>query len=201
MRTFPIGGAKVVRSSPDDQVTLIGAGVTLHNCLAAADQLGSDGIAARVVDLYSVKPIDTETLVAAAAATGDRLVVVEDHYPAGGIGGAVLEALNDAGHPAQHRPPGGARPAWLRDPRGAHGCGGDLHRSCRAGRPRSPAGLRRPRFLVSTDRAALPRSLCGLGRRRGPYCELRAARIVALTSYTASPPQIVSFEDGKRIAR
>ena len=99
--TFPIGGAKVVRSSPDDRVTLVGAGVTLHNCLAAADQLGSDGIAARVVDLYSVKPIDTETLVAAAAATGDRLVVVEDHYPAGGIGSAVLEALNDAGHPAR----------------------------------------------------------------------------------------------------
>ena len=99
--TFPIGGAKVVRSSPNDRVTLVGAGVTLHNCLAAADQLGSDGIAARVVDLYSVKPIDTKTLVAAAAATGDRLVVVEDHYPAGGIGSAVLEALNDAGHPAR----------------------------------------------------------------------------------------------------
>jgi transketolase len=96
---FPVGGAKVVRSSPDDQVTLIGAGVTLHNCLAAADQLGQDGIRARVVDLYSVKPIDTGTLLAAAAATGDRLVVAEDHYPEGGIGGAVLEAFNDAGHP------------------------------------------------------------------------------------------------------
>jgi transketolase len=96
---FPIGGAKVVRSSQDDQVTLIGAGVTLHNCLAAADQLGRDGISARVVDLYSVKPIDTETLLASAAATGGRLVVAEDHYPAGGIGGPVLEAFNDAGHP------------------------------------------------------------------------------------------------------
>ena len=96
---FPVGGAKVVRSAPDDQVTLIGAGVTLHNCLAAADQLGQDGIRARVVDLYSVKPVDTETLLAAAAATGDRLVVAEDHYPEGGIGGAVLEAFNDAGHP------------------------------------------------------------------------------------------------------
>ena len=96
---FPIGGAKVVRSSQDDRVTLIGAGVTLHNCLAAADQLGRDGITARVVDLYSVKPIDTETLLASAAATGGRLVVAEDHYPAGGIGGAVLEAFNDAGHP------------------------------------------------------------------------------------------------------
>jgi len=98
---FPVGGAKVVRSSPDDQVTLVGAGVTLHNCLAAAEQLGRDGIRARVLDLYSVKPIDTETLVAAAAATGDRLIVVEDHYPAGGIGSAVLEAFNDAGHPVR----------------------------------------------------------------------------------------------------
>jgi transketolase len=96
---FPVGGSKTLRSGPNDQVTLIGAGVTLHNCLAAADQLGRDGISARVVDLYSVKPIDTETLLASAAATGGRLVVAEDHYPAGGIGGAVLEAFNDAGHP------------------------------------------------------------------------------------------------------
>ena len=121
---FPIGGAKVVRSSSDDQVSLVGAGVTLHNCLAAADQLGRDGIAARVVDLYSVKPIDTETLVAAAAATGDRLVVVEDHYPAGGIGSAVLEALNDAGHPARivhlavRGLPGSGTPAELMDAAG-----------------------------------------------------------------------------------
>ena len=121
---FPIGGAKVVRSSPNDQVTLVGAGVTLHNCLAAADQLGRDGIAARVVDLYSVKPIDTETLVTAAAATGDRLVVVEDHYPAGGIGSAVLEALNDAGHPARlvhlavRGLPGSGTPAELMDAAG-----------------------------------------------------------------------------------
>jgi transketolase len=98
---FPVGGARLVRSSPDDQVTLVGAGVTLHNCLAAADELGRDGIRARVLDLYSVKPIDTEALLAAADATGNRLVVAEDHYPAGGIGSAVLEAFNDAGHPAQ----------------------------------------------------------------------------------------------------
>ena len=98
---FPVGGAKVVRSSPEDQVTLIGAGVTLHNCLAAADQLAGDGIRARIVDLYSVKPIDTQTLLQAAAATGDRVVVAEDHYPAGGIGSAVLDAFNDAGHPVR----------------------------------------------------------------------------------------------------
>jgi transketolase len=98
---FPVGGAKVVRSSPDDRVTLIGAGVTVHNSLAAADQLAGDGIAARVVDLYSVKPIDVETLLSAAAATGDRIVVSEDHHPAGGLGSAVLDAFNDAGHPVR----------------------------------------------------------------------------------------------------
>ena len=96
---FPIGGAKVLRSSPDDQVTLVGAGVTLHNCVGAADQLSQEGTHARIIDLYSVKPIDTATLVAAADATGGRMVVVEDHYPQGGLGGAVLEAFNDAGHP------------------------------------------------------------------------------------------------------
>jgi transketolase len=98
---FPVGGAKIVRSSQEDQLTLVGAGVTLHNCLAAADQLASDGISARVLDLYSVKPIDTDALVTAASATRDQLVVVEDHYPQGGIGEAVLEALSDAGHPAK----------------------------------------------------------------------------------------------------
>jgi transketolase len=95
--TFPIGGSKVLRSSPDDQVTLVGAGVTLYACLAAADQLAADGISARVIDAYSVKPIDTPTLTAAAAATGGRLVIAEDHHPEGGLGSAVLEALTGVG--------------------------------------------------------------------------------------------------------
>ncbi len=95
--SFPVGGAKVLRASDDDQVTLIGAGVTLHACLAAADQLKSDGISARVIDLYSVKPIDTDTLTDAAAATGGRLVIAEDHHPEGGLGSAVVDALTDAG--------------------------------------------------------------------------------------------------------
>jgi transketolase len=99
--TFPVGGSKVLRSSVDDKVTLIGAGVTLHNCLAAADELAADGIRARVLDLYSVKPIDTQALLDAAVETGDRLVVAEDHYPAGGLGSAVLDALSEAGHPAR----------------------------------------------------------------------------------------------------
>jgi transketolase len=121
---FPVGGSKVVRSGPDDQVTLIGAGVTLHNCLAAADQLAKDGIGARVLDLYSIKPVDTEALLAAAAATSDRIVVVEDHYPQGGIGGAVLEAFSDAGHPvaiahlAVQSLPGSGTPAELMEAAG-----------------------------------------------------------------------------------
>ncbi len=95
--TFPVGGAKVLRSADDDQVTLIGAGVTLHECLAAADQLAGEGISARVIDLYSVKPADTATLAAAAAATRGRLVVAEDHHPEGGLGSAVADALTGAG--------------------------------------------------------------------------------------------------------
>jgi transketolase len=92
---FHIGGAKVVRSSDDDQVTLIGAGVTLHEAIKAADTLAADGIAARVIDLYSVKPVDAETLVAACTATGGRLITVEDHWPEGGIGDAVLDVFAD----------------------------------------------------------------------------------------------------------
>jgi len=94
---FVIGGSKVVRSGPHDAVTLVGAGVTLHESLAAAELLAAEGIAARVIDCYSVKPIDVATLVASCAATGSRIVVTEDHYPAGGLGEAALSALAEAG--------------------------------------------------------------------------------------------------------
>jgi transketolase len=93
---FKIGGSRVVRESDDDQVTLIGAGVTLHEAVKAADTLGGEGVNARVIDLYSVKPVDLETLTAASQATGGRLIVVEDHWPEGGIGDAVLSAFADA---------------------------------------------------------------------------------------------------------
>ena len=93
---FPVGGSKVLRSSDNDQVTLIGAGVTLYECLTAADQLAADGIATRVIDCYSIKPIDTGTLIAAATATAGRLVVAEDHHPEGGLGSAVTDALVSA---------------------------------------------------------------------------------------------------------
>jgi transketolase len=94
--SFEIGGAKVVRESDQDQVALIGAGVTLHEALKAADELAQDGIHARVIDLYSVKPVDAGTLAAASRATGGRLVVVEDHWAEGGIGDAVLDVFADA---------------------------------------------------------------------------------------------------------
>ncbi|MDQ3769687.1 MAG: transketolase [Actinomycetota bacterium] len=94
---FPVGGAKVVRSSGQDSVAIIGAGVTVHGALAAAETLEQEGLHARVIDLYSVKPIDVQTLVAAVRECAGRLVTVEDHWPEGGIGEAVLSALAGAG--------------------------------------------------------------------------------------------------------
>jgi transketolase len=94
---FPIGGSKLPRAGDRDQVALIGAGVTLHACLRAADLLQPQGIAARVIDCYSIKPIDTAALIAAADATQGRIVVAEDHHPEGGLGSAVTDALVEAG--------------------------------------------------------------------------------------------------------
>jgi transketolase len=90
---FPIGGSKVVRDG--DDVTLVGAGITLHEALKAADTLAEEGVSARVIDLYSVKPIDADTLRAAAEATSG-IVTVEDHWPEGGIGEAVLSVFAEA---------------------------------------------------------------------------------------------------------
>ena len=93
---FPVGESKVLRRGDHDDhddVTLIGAGVTLHACLRAADLLHDAGVHARVIDCYSIKPVDTATLTAAAAATGGRIVVAEDHHPEGGLGSAVTDAL------------------------------------------------------------------------------------------------------------
>ena len=89
---FRVGGSRVVRETDDDAVTLVGAGITLHEALKAADELVAEGINARVIDLYCVKPIDAETLKRAARDTG-ALITVEDHWAEGGIGDAVLSAL------------------------------------------------------------------------------------------------------------
>jgi transketolase len=94
---FAIPGFKVLRHSPQDKVTVIGAGVTLHEALKAADQLKAEGTAVRVIDLYCIKPIDGKELAKEIAATGGRLVTVEDHWAEGGIGEAVLSALAQAG--------------------------------------------------------------------------------------------------------
>ncbi len=91
---FPVGGSRVVREGGD--VTLVGCGITVHQALEAAEALAADDIAARVVDCYSLKPIDGGTLAAAATETG-RIVTAEDHWPEGGLGEAVLSALAERG--------------------------------------------------------------------------------------------------------
>jgi len=89
---FTIGGSKVLKSSSQDRATLVAAGVTLHEALKAYQELQNDGISVRVIDLYSIKPLDLETLRQAAGET-QLLVTVEDHYPEGGLGDAVRSAL------------------------------------------------------------------------------------------------------------
>ncbi|MFJ4785336.1 transketolase [Streptomyces sp. NPDC088794] len=113
---FPIGGSKVLRSSDRDRLTIVAAGVTVHEALAAADALAEHDIAVRVVDLYSVKPVDRVTLRRAAEDTG-CLLTVEDHHEEGGLGDAVLDAFLD-GRPvprlvrlAVRTMPGSASPA------------------------------------------------------------------------------------------
>ncbi|MGZ3638890.1 MAG: transketolase [Ktedonobacterales bacterium] len=128
--SFPVGGSKVLRQSANDRVTVVAAGITLHETLAAYDQLQKDGIAIRVIDAYSVKPIDTKTLHEAAQATNGQIVVVEDHWIEGGLGDAVLEAFSGSEEQAVsgplpkvtklavHEMPGSGTPAELLDAAG-----------------------------------------------------------------------------------
>ncbi|TMK85155.1 MAG: transketolase [Actinobacteria bacterium] len=119
---FPVGGSKVIRSSQADRATIVGAGVTVFEALEAADQLAADGIAVRVIDAYSVKPIDAATIRAALDETG-LIVVVEDHWIDGGLGDAVLAALAGGGAELAGRViklavtemPGSGTPEELRD--------------------------------------------------------------------------------------
>jgi transketolase len=112
---FPIGGSKVLRSSEADRITIIAAGITVHEALRAADALAADGISVRVIDLYSIKPVDTRTLREAAAVT-DHFITVEDHWPEGGLGDAVLADFGNGFQPpritklAAHAMPGSAAP-------------------------------------------------------------------------------------------
>jgi len=90
---FPVGGSKVLRSSPSDQLTVVAAGVTLHEALSAHETLKAIGANVRVIDAYSVKPIDTKGIISAASQTRQCVLVVEDHYSDGGLGDAVLNAV------------------------------------------------------------------------------------------------------------
>ena len=121
---FTVGGSKVLRRSDRDVVTLVGAGVTLHEALAAQKRLAAEGIAARVIDLYSVRPLDVETLRRAAAETR-AIVTVEDHSLHGGIGEAVAGALAGAARVEMlgvHAIPRSGKPAELM---AAHGIDAD----------------------------------------------------------------------------
>jgi len=119
--TFPVGGSKTLRSSDADRVALVGAGITVHEALGAAEALAADGIAARVLDCYSIKPIDAEALHAASFETG-LIVTIEDHWVEGGLGDAVLAALAADGvlsgrivKIAVTQMPGSGTPEELRD--------------------------------------------------------------------------------------
>jgi transketolase len=92
---FPIGGSKILRKSPKDRATVVAAGITVHEALKAASQLEAEGIAIRIVDAYSVKPLDAQGILKAAQDTGGRIIVVEDHCEQGGLGDAVLETIGN----------------------------------------------------------------------------------------------------------
>ena len=94
---FPVGGSKVLRQSEADVATIVAAGITVFEALTAYDHLQGEGISIRVIDAYSVQPVDAESLVTAGLQTGFRLITVEDHYPVGGLGDAVSEAVADHG--------------------------------------------------------------------------------------------------------
>jgi transketolase len=117
---FSIGGSKVIRQSNNDRATVIAAGITLHEALKAYEQLKQNGIFIRVIDAYSVKPMDEETLLAAAQEAGNKIITVEDHWPEGGLGEAVLEVFTHSDGPgpqiaklAVHSMPGSGTPAQL----------------------------------------------------------------------------------------
>lgn len=114
-----IGGSAVLKESPADVVAVVAAGITVHEALAAYEQLQAKGVAIRVIDAYSVKPLDAATIIAAVRDCGGKLVVVEDHWPEGGLGDAVLEVVSGKGlnfkfaHLAVAGMPGSGEPAEL----------------------------------------------------------------------------------------
>lgn len=95
--SFPIGGCKVLHQSESDEVCIIAAGITLHEAQVAWYRLQNEGIAVRVIDLYSIKPLDEKTVIACALACGKKVITVEDHYLQGGLGQAVTYAVRNHG--------------------------------------------------------------------------------------------------------
>ncbi|HUG06812.1 MAG TPA: transketolase [Candidatus Limnocylindria bacterium] len=118
---FPIGGSRVVRGGEsDDRVTVVAAGITVHEGIKAADELARGGVKIRLIDAYSVKPLDAQGIAKAVRDTGGRLVIVEDHWPEGGLGDAVVSGLSLLGvkdlalrHLAVREMPGSGKPAEL----------------------------------------------------------------------------------------
>jgi transketolase len=94
---FPIGGAKIVKQAAGDKITIVAAGVTLHEALKAAVTLGRDGVGVTIIDAYSIKPLGRDVIKAAASKTGNLVLTVEDHYPEGGLGDAVAGELSGDG--------------------------------------------------------------------------------------------------------
>jgi transketolase len=122
---FIVGGSRVIHQSDKDEVTIVAAGITVHEAIKAYEQLKSQRIMARVIDAYSVKPIDEETLMLAADEAGNKIVVVEDHWPEGGLGDAVLDAFTMRNGPipevvklAVQSMPGSGTPAELMEEAG-----------------------------------------------------------------------------------
>ncbi|KHJ42058.1 putative 1-deoxy-D-xylulose-5-phosphate synthase [Trichuris suis] len=95
--TFSIGKSKIIRKSDEDEVLIVAAGVTLFEAIKAADELKDKGVKVAIIDIFSIKPIDSEMLIEEANRVGGRVVTVEDHYAEGGIGEAVAAVLSDFG--------------------------------------------------------------------------------------------------------
>jgi transketolase len=126
---FPIGGSRVVRGGgPDDRVTVVAAGITVHEAIKAVDELAKAGVKVRLIDAYTVKPLDAQGIAKAVRETGGRLVVAEDHWPEGGLGEAVVSGLVALGvrdialrHLAVQDMPSSGKPAELLEAAGISG--------------------------------------------------------------------------------
>ena len=95
---FKIGGCHILKQSAQDAVTIISAGITLFEALKAHEKLSAENIFTTIIDCYSIKPLPIQEIIQAASKTNHRIVIVEDHYPAGGLGEAIISAL------AEHAP-------------------------------------------------------------------------------------------------